>query len=128
MPKTKRKPIHSAFGLEIIEGLKELCDVLRSGEPLESRFIVHDIEPPASSTNGHPVGNVRRLREEILKVDPDAFARFLGVSPRTLRSWEDGTRSAGPVARRFLEEIAADPKHWRTRMKKASGLGVTSRA
>ena len=126
MPKAKLKPERSTLGAEIVEGLQELLDVLRSGEPLESRFIVHDIEPPGSSTNGHPVENVRRLREEILKVDPDAFARFLGVTPRTLRSWEDGTRVAGPVARRFLEEIAADPKHWRSRMKRASG--ITSRA
>lgn len=116
----KKKPKLSTIGEEIVEGLQELLDVLRSGEPLESRFIVHDIEPPASKTPAQHAANIRSLREDILKVDLEVFARFLGVSPRTLRAWEDGTRSAGPVAKRFLEEIAADPKHWRTRMKRAN--------
>lgn len=120
MPKTKGMPKHSAFGLKVIRALSELCEVAESGEPLESRFIIHDIEPQAAKENGRPGDQVRTLRTDVLKVSSEVFARFLGVSPRTLRSWEDGTRSAGPVARRFLEEIAADPKHWRGRMKKVA--------
>jgi len=126
MPKPKSDSACSTIGQEIIEGLTELLDVLRSGEPLESRFIVHDVEPPAPTADARPGDDVRKLREEVLKVAPETFARFLGVSPRTLRSWEDGTRAASPVARRFLEEIAADPRHWRSRMKKAGE--VASRA
>ena len=33
---------------EIVEGLRELLDVLRSGEPLASRFSVHSTRVPAA--------------------------------------------------------------------------------
>ena len=120
MPKTKSKPVPSTVGQELIEGFTEFLEVLRSGQPLESRFIVRDYPDAAPSK---PL-DVRALREDALKVGPEEFARFLGVTARTLKTWEDGTRSAGPVARRFLEEIAADPKRWRARIKKSNSAAV----
>ena len=112
MPKAKREPVHSAAGLEIIEGLSELCEVVRSGVPLASRFTIHEVEPEVRPKT-YAAEEIRALREDVLKVTPEVFARFLGVSPRTVHSWEMGLRAAGPMARRFMEEIAADPKHWR---------------
>ena len=116
MPKAERKPVHSALGLEIIEGLKEVLEVLRSGVPLESRFIVHDVELDFRPGDYTPE-DIRRVREDVLKVSQAEFARFLGISLKTLRSWEQGQRPASPIARRFMDEIAAAPKHWRNRVK-----------
>ena len=45
-----------------------------------------------------------------------AFGAFLGADPSTVRSWEQGLRVPGPVARRMLSEIEADPAHWRKRL------------
>lgn len=119
MPKTNREPVHSAAGLEIIEGLSELCEVARSGVPLASRFTIHEMEPEFRPKT-YAAEDIRTLREDVLKVSPEVFARFLGVSPRTVHSWEKGLRVAGPIARRFMEEIAADPKYWRNRVRRES--------
>ena len=56
-----------------------------------------------------------RAVRELLEMDPAPFAAFLGVSARTVRTWERGESEPGGVARRFLEEIAADPEHFRGR-------------
>ena len=67
-------------GDEIVEGLSELVDVLRSGEPLESRFTVrtYKIAPPPEY---HGEG-MRRVRE-LLAMSQAAFAAFLGADAST---------------------------------------------
>lgn len=100
-------------GDEIVEGLREVVDVLRSGEPLESRFTVRTgriAPPPAYRGEG-----VRRVRE-LLGMSQAAFAAFLGADVSTVRSWEQGSRPPSPLACRLLSEIEADPAHWRKRL------------
>jgi DNA-binding transcriptional regulator YiaG len=100
-------------GDEIVEGLRELIDVLRAGEPLESRFTVrtYKIAPPPSYCGE----GVRRVRE-LLAMSQAAFAAFLGADASTVRSWEQGLRPPSPLACRLLSEIEADPPHWRKRL------------
>jgi DNA-binding transcriptional regulator YiaG len=100
-------------GDEIVEGLCELIDVLRSGEPLESRFTVrtYKITPPPN----YGAEGVRRVRE-LLAMSQAAFAAFLGADASTVRSWEQGLRPPSPLACRLLSEIEADPAHWRKRL------------
>ena len=100
-------------GEEIVEGLHELLDVLRSGQPLESRFTVrtYKIAPPPEY---HGEG-VRRVRER-LAMSQAAFAAFLGADVSTVRSWEQDLRPPSPLACRMLSEIEADPAHWRKRL------------
>jgi putative transcriptional regulator len=100
-------------GQEIVEGLRELADALKAGEPLESRFTVRTfkIAPPPEY---HGEG-VRRVRE-LLGMSQAAFAAFLGVDPSTVRSWEQCLRQPSPLACRILSEIEADPTHWRERL------------
>ena len=100
-------------GDEIVEGLRELVEVLRAGEPLESRFTVRTgkiAPPPAYRGEG-----VRRVRE-LLAMSQAAFAAFLGADVSTVRSWEQGSRPPSPLACRLLSEIEADPAHWRKRL------------
>jgi DNA-binding transcriptional regulator YiaG len=47
------------------------------------------------------------------------FARFLGVDPNTVRSWEQATRLPSPIARRFMAEIESDPEYWRRRVDRS---------
>ena len=102
-----------AKGDEIVEGLRELVEVLRAGEPPESRFTVRTgkiAPPPAYRGEG-----VRRVRE-LLAMSQAAFAAFLGADVSTVRSWEQGSRPPSPLACRLLSEIEADPAHWRKRL------------
>ena len=100
-------------GDEIVAGLHELIDVLRSGEPLESRFTVrtYKIAPPPSY-DGEGVRRVCAL----LAMSQAAFAAFLGADASTVRSWEQGLRPPSPLACRLLSEIEAEPAHWRKRL------------
>ncbi len=100
-------------GDEIIEGLREVVEVLRSGEPLESRFTVrtYKIAPPPE----HHGEGVRRVRE-LLAMSQAAFAAFLGADVSTVHSWEQDLHPPSPLACRMLSEIEADPTHWRKRL------------
>ena len=102
-----------AKGRELVEGLQELANTLRAGEPLGSRFTVRTsrITPPPEYRGG----DVKRVRQ-LLAMSQAAFAAFLGVDPSTVRSWEQGLRPPSPLARRLLSEIEADPPHWRRRL------------
>ncbi len=87
---------------------------MRSGEPLPGRLTVRTC--PAEFV--HPVygpEDVRRVRD-LLGMSQVVFARFLGVNPNTIRSWEQGTRPASSIARRFMGEIEADPDYGRHRV------------
>ena len=100
-------------GQEIVQGLRELSDALRAGEPLESRFTVrtYKITPPPQ----YGQEDVRRVRD-LLGMSQAAFAAFLGVDPSTVRSWEQGLRTPSPLACRVMSEIEANPEHWRKRL------------
>ncbi len=98
---------------EMVDGLREFLDVLRSGEPLESRFTVRTCKiapPPEYDGEG-----VRRVRD-VLAMSQAAFAAFLGADASTIQSWEQGLRPPSPLACRLLSEIEADPAHWRKRL------------
>jgi DNA-binding transcriptional regulator YiaG len=110
-------------GQEIVDGLRELSDVLSSGEPLESTFTVRTYKIPPPSTIR--AGDVRRVRN-LLAMSQAAFAAFLGVDASTVRSWEQGLRSPRPLACRFISAIEGDPRYWRKRLA-ACLVGPNSR-
>ena len=45
------------------------------------------------------------------------FAKLLGVSPNTIRSWEQGVNDPSHMARRFLDEIRFNPEYWKQRLR-----------
>src|SRR5438067_2168821 len=102
--KTKQK---SSVGAEIIAALHEVVDALQEGEPLERRFTVRRYHLKVTPRSYRP-DDVRRVRES-LNLSQPLFAQFLGASLAAVRSWEQGRRPPSPMARRFLEEIEADP-------------------
>jgi DNA-binding transcriptional regulator YiaG len=100
-------------GDAIVDGLRELLEVLRSGEPPETRFTVRTFKiAPPPQYNGE---GVRRVRD-LLAMSQATFAAFLGAEASTVRSWEQGLRPPSPLACRLLSEIEADPTHWRKRL------------
>jgi putative transcriptional regulator len=110
----------SPAGTKIVAAFEEAIEAMRSGEPLEKRFTVRtynrNFAPPAYGPH-----DVRRVRG-ILGMSQAVFARFLGVGANTVRSWEQGTRPASTIARRFMMEIEENPEYWRGRV--AHGIAV----
>jgi putative transcriptional regulator len=102
-------------GQEIVEGLRDLADALKSKEPLRARFTVRTYKiapPPEYGDEG-----VRRVRA-LLGMSQAAFAAFLGADSSTVRSWERGLRVPSPLACRMLSAIEADPSYWRQRLRR----------
>ncbi|HWE38165.1 MAG TPA: helix-turn-helix domain-containing protein [Isosphaeraceae bacterium] len=87
------------------------------GEPIEKRFTVRtvtlNLRPKAYGPD-----DLKVLRKR-LNASQTVLARFLGVSVKTLRSWEQGTRKIPPIACRFLDEIVSNPDLWNQRLREA---------
>lgn len=54
---------------------------------------------------------------EMLQVSQPLFARFLGVSPATVRAWEQGVNKPSAMACRFMDEVRADITRCAARLK-----------
>ena len=100
---------------EIVAGLSAFCDVLESGEPIENHYTVRTVrlDLPEGPCGPDDV----KLARKRLGASQAILARFLGVSVKALRSWEQGSRPVPTIARRFLDEIAADPKMFGRRFR-----------
>jgi len=61
---------------------------------------------------------VRRTRG-LLRASQAVFARFLGVSVKTVRAWEQGFNVPSDMACRFMDEIRRDPSYWLRRLRSA---------
>ncbi|RLS59321.1 MAG: helix-turn-helix domain-containing protein [Planctomycetota bacterium] len=74
------------------------------------RQIVLDLEPTVFDANRVV------LSRKTLGLSQVLFAKFLGVSPKTVRAWEQGTNSPQDIACRLMDEILHDPDYWRGRV------------
>ncbi len=72
-----------------------------------------DIQP--STYDAQTILAVRQL----LGASQAIFAQFLGVSPNTVRSWEQGTKTPQGIACRLLDEIRWNPEYWRSRFRES---------
>lgn len=111
MARTKNK---EPVGQRIIDRLRDFTESLESGEDISERYRSHSVSLDFRPTRYTP----RRVREtrNLLGINQAVFARFLGVSPRTLRAWEKGLRKPNDVAARFMDEIRRDPDYWSRRL------------
>ena len=122
MSKDKRRP---SLGDEMVAGMSAFCDAIEAGEAIEKRFTIRtvslDLEPK-------PYGpeDVKRVRAT-LNASQALLARFLGVSVKTLRSWEQGTRPVPTIACRYLDDILAYPDLWHRRIRPTTSDPESSR-
>ncbi len=98
---------------EIIGALIDFRDALRDRVPLEAKYTVRQVVVVVPPPQLGPE-DVRRTRHE-LGVSQPVFADFLGTSPSTVRSWEQGQKVPSPMARRLLGLIGSDPAYWKSR-------------
>ena len=113
-PSRKRKPRRKgAVGPRLIESLTELRDALASGRPLDERFTVRTARLPEQPSR-YTWQDIKKLREEQMRVSQAVFARLLGVSAPLVRAWESKAqrRVPPPMARRLLDQIRQNPQGW----------------
>ncbi len=105
----------SPLGAEIAASLDEVIDALRSGEPLEKRFTVRTVSLDLEA-HAYAPDDVKAARRKLGASQP-LLAKFIGVSVKTLRAWEQGARPVPTIAARFLDEIQATPEIWTRRLR-----------
>jgi putative transcriptional regulator len=114
------KKARQSVGVRIVQGLEEFVTALEKGEPVHEHFTCRQIRLDLKPT---PY-NARRVKETraLLGASQAIFAGFLGVSVKTIRAWEQGVNTPNGMARRFMDEIRRDPKHWLGRLRGAATL------
>jgi putative transcriptional regulator len=111
---TKKKPsTRVSVGEEMLSRLTELAEALENGEPITCRRVV--LQLPLEPFSPKDVQKTRR----ILGASQAMFARFLGVKPKTVQAWEQGTCTPGEMACRFMDEIRNDPEYWLKRFQRS---------
>lgn len=107
----------ASIGARIVERLQEFTEDLEKGMPIAEHYTCRrmtlDVKPRRYTT-----AMVKRTRK-MLGVSQTLFAQFLGVSPSTVRAWEQGTNTPSDVASRFMDEIRLDPPYWMRRFRGA---------
>ena len=101
---------------EILETLREFTDALTKGE-VSKRFTCRQIKLDLKTASYSP--ELVKTTRQLLQVSQALFARFLGVSPKTVRSWEQGINTPSPMACRFMDEIRRSPNYWMERLREA---------
>jgi putative transcriptional regulator len=101
---------------DILEALSEFTDALKKGE-VSKRFTCRQIKLDLKPTSYNP--ELVKTTRKLLKVSQTLFARFLGISPKTVRSWEQGINAPSPMACRFMDEIRRSPDYWTERLRES---------
>jgi len=102
---------------EILEALAEFTDALERGD-VAKRLTCWQLKLNLQPTP-YNADLVKKTRE-VLGVSQTLFARFLGVSPKTVRSWEQGINIPSSMACRFMDVIRRDPAYWIQQFKDAA--------
>ena len=102
----------------IRRGLQEFTDVLESGAKIQDRLTCKKVSLDLKAT---PYGPEKVLEtRKLLGVSQPVFALLLGVSVKTVQSWEQGFNPPKNVARRFMDEFRRDPAYWIERLNRAA--------
>jgi putative transcriptional regulator len=111
--RTKRNSVER----DLICALEEFAGDLKGDAPLPDKYtcrrMVLVLEPRAYGSK-----QVRATRN-LLRLSQALFAHFLGVSPKTVRSWEQG-KTPSDMACRFMDEIQRNPAYWRKRIRESA--------
>ena len=114
----------SERGARIVKALDQFATDLAAGTPIEATYKGRQVRVIAKPSH-YPAARVRAVRE-LIGASQQVFAQLLAVSPVTIRSWEQGLREPSPIARRFLDEIAMAPSHFRGRILAAAADAAPS--
>jgi putative transcriptional regulator len=102
---------------ELIAGFTELADALESGGDIGAKFNCYQMQLDLRPETYTP-GTVKQTRE-LLGASQAVFAKFLGVSVKSVSQWERGTGKPSPIACRFMDEIRRNPKYYVSRLRES---------
>lgn len=105
-------------GDHIVEGLREFTEALEASEEISERFTVRTVKLNLEPSEYTP--EMVRETRHLLGASQAVFAQFLGVSTKTVQSWEQGTNKVSGAAARLMDEIQNDPEFWRKRLREAA--------
>lgn len=105
-----------SVGLLMAEGFEELASEAKLGKDnLSEKFTCHKV---ALDLNPKPYSpELVKQTRKILNASQAVFAQFLGVSPNTVRAWEQGVNTPRDSACRLMDEIRHCPDYWRGRIR-----------
>ena len=96
----------TTFGDEVLHGLNDFFEAADRGEPITIRTIRLQLEPTECAPE-----DIKNTRNR-LNISQAVLAQLMGVSPKTIQSWEQGTRPIPGPARRLLDEFNKNREHW----------------
>jgi putative transcriptional regulator len=109
----KRKTIAE----ELITGFTELAEELESGCDIGTKFNCYQMQLDLQPETYTPK-MVKETREQ-LGASQAVFAKFLGVSVKSVSQWERGAGTPSPIACRFMDEIRRNPDHYIARLRES---------
>ena len=101
----------------IVDRLRGFAEALENGEPISERFTCHRVELKLVPRPYSPK-LVKQTRKR-LRASQTVFALLLGVSPKTVRAWEQGVNPPRDMACRFMDEIGRNPEYWIGRLEES---------
>jgi len=108
----------SPLATEMLASMSEFCDAIEAGEPIGKRFTIRTVKLDLRAKDYGPE-DVRHVRK-VMGASQAVLAAFLGVSVKTVRSWEQGTRPVPKIACRYMNDIVDYPEIWQKRVQEAS--------
>ena len=113
----RRTPPARSLAEEIVDELDEFAAAVARGQQLATKFncrtVAVDFGTPA-----YDGGLVKKTRA-VLGASQAIFAQLLGVSPKTVRAWEQGVNVPHEASCRLMDEVRRDPAYWRKRLSDA---------
>ena len=106
-----------SVGTNIVEAFREFTEALENNESITERFTCRTITLDLLPMTYGP-DQVKATRK-LLRASQGIFAQFLGVSPKSVRSWEQGVNVPADIACRFMDEIRKNPEFWRNRLRES---------
>lgn len=89
---------------ELIADLQEVLDHKRGKKKLAGHR--RELPGPAPAWSAR---QIKRLREEAMRMSQTEFAALLNVKAPTVRSWEQGVNVPSGAAARLLQALERDP-------------------
>lgn len=128
MSNNKKEYNNMTMTEKLLSGMEELSDALETAcdtnskvsEKFTMRSVILDLSP--SKYDADMVKEVR----EIFGVSQAVFAQYLGVSLKTLQSWEQGKNRINGAVCRLMDEIKNDPDYFVKRLKALTKETVAS--
>jgi len=120
MPQTRSKKSGPTLGQEIIAGLADAVATARGGglRAVGKKYTVRRVKRMEFDHPEMNPADVVSIRQS-LSASQAVFGRMIGVSPGTIRAWEQGRKTPSPLARCFLAEVKRNRAYWQGQLRRA---------